>query len=76
MYLDVVRDAKEKVNVPVAIYQVSGEYAMLYHAAKAGAFDLEEAVLESLECAQRAGAEIFITYFTPLVLQSLLKAKH
>jgi porphobilinogen synthase len=41
---------------------------MLYHAAKAGAFKLEEAVLESLVCMRRAGATILISYFTPLVL--------
>ena len=41
-YLDVVRDTKERVQVPVAVYQVSGEYAMLHHAAQAGALDLEE----------------------------------
>eukprot|EP00808_Paulinella_micropora_P002876 g63598.t1 len=74
-YLDIVRDVRERVNVPVAIYQVSGEYAMLYHAAQAGAFGLKEAVLESLVCAQRAGASIFITYFTPLLLQALAQNK-
>eukprot|EP00457_Paulinella_chromatophora_P010026 gb/GEZN01010112.1/.p1 GENE.gb/GEZN01010112.1/~~gb/GEZN01010112.1/.p1 ORF type:complete len:377 (-),score=14.75 gb/GEZN01010112.1/:59-1189(-) len=72
-YLDIVRDCRERVSVPIAIYQVSGEYAMLYHAAKAGAFGLEEGVLESLVCAQRAGADIFISYFTPLVLNHLAK---
>jgi porphobilinogen synthase len=70
-YLDIVRDCKERVNVPIAIYQVSGEYAMLYHAAAAGSFKLDEAVLESLVCMRRAGATILITYFAPLVLDLL-----
>lgn len=47
-YLDMVREVKQRVNVPVAIYQVSGEYAMLYHAASAAVFDLRAAVMESL----------------------------
>lgn len=72
-YLDIVRECKDRVNVPVAIYQVSGEYAMLYHAAQAGAFNLEEAVLESLVCMRRAGATILITYFADLVLDALRK---
>jgi hypothetical protein len=40
-YLDVIRDVADRVNVPVAVYQVSGEYAMLYHGAAAGAFTLK-----------------------------------
>jgi porphobilinogen synthase len=47
-YLDIVREVRDQVGVPVAAYQVSGEYAMLHHAAAAGAFDLREAVMESL----------------------------
>ena len=67
-YLDIVLETKKRVNVPVAIYQVSGEFAMLYHAAAAGAFELRGAVLESLEGMKRAGADILITYFAPDVL--------
>ncbi|KAJ3368334.1 hypothetical protein GGF31_006425 [Allomyces arbusculus] len=69
-YLDVVRDAAELApDLPIAIYQVSGEYAMLYHGAAAGAYALEDAVLESLESGLRAGATILITYYTPQVLE-------
>ncbi|KCV69908.1 porphobilinogen synthase, variant 2 [Fonticula alba] len=68
-YLDIVRDAaNEYPNVPVAIYQVSGEYAMLYHAAQHGALQLRAAVQESLEGAVRAGSRILITYYTPHLL--------
>lgn len=65
-YLDIVRDCFEIANkrgIPTAIYQVSGEYAMLYHAAKAGAMDLTSAVVESCVSMRRAGANIIITYF-------------
>ncbi len=53
---------------PLAVYQVSGEYAMLWHAAQAGALELKSAVLESLTAFRRAGANILITYFAPLLL--------
>lgn len=68
-YLDIIRDTKERVSVPVAVYQVSGEYAMLYHAAMAAALDLKSAVMESLASFQRAGATIIISYFAPQVLE-------
>ena len=67
-YLDLVRETRDAVRCPVAIYQVSGEYAMIWHAAAAGSFDLRVAVTESLVCARRAGADILISYFTPLML--------
>ncbi|ESO98822.1 hypothetical protein LOTGIDRAFT_114080 [Lottia gigantea] len=71
-YLDVVRMAKQKYpNHPLAIYHVSGEYAMLYHGAKAGAFKLQDIVLESLQSMRRAGADIIITYFVPQLLDWL-----
>lgn len=73
-YLDIVRDCAEyaqRKGVPVAVYQVSGEFAMLYHGAKAGAFGLEEAVMESLLAMRRAGATILITYFVKEVLTVL-----
>jgi porphobilinogen synthase len=54
-YLDVCRDAAEACGVPVAAYQVSGEFAMLHHAAAAGAFDLQRAVMESMVAFRRAG---------------------
>jgi porphobilinogen synthase len=54
-YLDVCRDAAERCGVPVAAYQVSGEFAMLHHAAAAGAFELRRAVMESMTGFRRAG---------------------
>lgn len=70
-YMDLIRDIKNTVNVPIACYQVSGEYAMLYHAAKAGAFELKRAVMETMTGYLRAGADIVITYFTPSILDWL-----
>ena len=70
-YLDLIRDVRDRVSVPVAAYQVSGEYAMLHHAAASGAFDLRTAVLESLTGLRRAGADVLISYFTPQVLKWL-----
>lgn len=71
-YLDIVSDAKELgKDLPVAAYQVSGEYAMLHAAAKAGVFDLKSAVFEAHESILRAGATIIVTYFTPELLDWL-----
>lgn len=62
-YLDVIREARERFDVPLACYSVSGEYAMLRAAAAAGALDLRSAVLESHLAMRRAGADIILTYF-------------
>ncbi len=62
-YLDVIRRVKENFNVPVFAYQVSGEYAMIEFAARAGAFDRQAAMLESLACLKRAGCSGILTYF-------------
>jgi porphobilinogen synthase len=62
-YLDVIRRVKDATRMPVAAYQVSGEYAMIKAAAQAGALDERAAVLESLTGIRRAGADIVITYF-------------
>ncbi|KAJ3196666.1 hypothetical protein HK101_008120 [Irineochytrium annulatum] len=71
-YLDIVRDAKELLpDLPLAIYQVSGEYAMIWHAAQNGVFDLRAGVLEATQSALRAGANIIITYYTPQLLDWL-----
>ncbi len=62
-YLDVIRDVRDAVDVPVAAYNVSGEYAMIKHAAAAGALDERRASLEVLTAIRRAGADIILTYF-------------
>uniref|UniRef100_A0A7N6BWD6 Delta-aminolevulinic acid dehydratase n=1 Tax=Anabas testudineus TaxID=64144 RepID=A0A7N6BWD6_ANATE len=53
---------------PLAVYNVSGEFAMMWHGAQAGAFDLRAAVMEAMTAFRRAGADIIITYFTPQLL--------
>lgn len=62
-YLDVVRAVKESVQVPVSVYNVSGEYAMLKAAAERGWLNEEEAVMEALLSFKRAGADLIATYF-------------
>jgi porphobilinogen synthase len=61
-YLDVIRRVKERTRLPVAAYNVSGEYAMIKAAAAAGLLDERAAVLEALTGIRRAGADIVITY--------------
>jgi porphobilinogen synthase len=61
-YLDVVRRVKDDTGLPVAAYNVSGEYSMLKAAAAAGYLDERTAVLEALTSIRRAGADIVITY--------------
>jgi porphobilinogen synthase len=62
-YLDVVRAVAESVDVPVAAYQVSGEYAMVEAAAANGWLDRERAIVETLTAIRRAGAQIILTYW-------------
>jgi porphobilinogen synthase len=62
-YLDIIRLLKDEFDLPVAAYQVSGEYAMLKAAAQKGWLDEERVVLESLISIRRAGADIILTYF-------------
>ena len=62
-YLDIVRRAKDKFGVPLAVYQVSGEYAMLKAAALNGWLDERAVVLESLLAFKRAGADAILSYF-------------
>jgi len=70
-YLDLIRDCSQNSTVPTAVYQVSGEYAMIWHGAQNKAFGLKEAVFEQIIAFKRAGAGIILTYFTPLLLQWL-----
>lgn len=62
-YLDIVRRLHDRFPVPIAVYQVSGEYAMLKFAAQAGALDEQKVVLESMIAFRRAGASAILTYF-------------
>ncbi|KAI4224680.1 MAG: hypothetical protein L6R36_004488 [Xanthoria steineri] len=71
-YLDIISDAKEiGRDLPVAAYQVSGEFAMIHAGAKAGVFDLKTMAFESTEGILRAGATIVVSYFTPDFLEWL-----
>ena len=62
-YLDVLHEARQRFDVPMAAYQVSGEYAMIKAAALNNWIDYERVMMESLLCIQRAGASITLTYF-------------
>ena len=62
-YLDIIREVKNSVAVPVSAYHVSGEYAMIKAAAKMGWLDENKAILESLTSIKRAGADLIATYF-------------
>ena len=64
-YLDIVRTVREHTDLPLAAYQVSGEYAMIHAAAERGWIDLDRAMLESLVGIKRAGADMILTYFAP-----------
>ena len=73
-YLDVISAARERTLLPIAAYQVSGEYSMIKAAAQAGWLDERRAMMESLLSIKRAGAEIILTYFAKeaaALLQSL-----
>jgi porphobilinogen synthase len=74
-YLDIVREVKNAVQLPVAVYHVSGEYAMLHAAAQKGWIDYEKAYLEQLICFKRAGADLIATYFAKEAAKYLRKAK-
>jgi porphobilinogen synthase len=66
-YLDILKAVREKVNVPVVAYQVSGEYAMLLAAINNGWLDKQRAILESLTSIKRAGADLIISYFAQTI---------
>lgn len=61
--LDIIREVKNEVTIPVSAYQVSGEYAMIKAAAKNGWLDEEKAFMEALICIKRAGADLISTYY-------------
>ena len=72
-YLDVVRAVSDEVNIPVAAYNVSGEYAMIEAAARAGWIDRERVVMETLTGIRRAGADIIISYHATYAAELLAK---
>ncbi len=70
-YLDIVRDIKNVVNVPVAVYQVSGEYAMIKAAAEKGWLNHDAVILEQTIAIKRAGADIIASYFAKDIVKLL-----
>jgi porphobilinogen synthase len=72
-YLDIIYRAKQEFDLPLAAYNVSGEYSMIKAAAQLGWLDEEKAIVESLTAIKRAGADIIITYFAPQMAKLLNK---
>ncbi len=72
-YLDLVCRCRQRFDLPVAAYQVSGEYAMIKAAAKAGLIDEYGVMCESAVCIYRAGADILITYYAPELADAIRK---
>lgn len=62
-YLDLIRMARDRFDLPIAAYQVSGEFSMIVAAAERGWLDRERAMMESLTAIRRAGADVILTYF-------------
>jgi porphobilinogen synthase len=62
-YMDIIREVKDAVDVPVSAYNISGEYAMIKAAAKMGWIDEDKAIIETLTSIKRAGADLIATYF-------------
>ena len=74
-YLDIIRRAREEFDLPIAAYNVSGEFSMIKAAAKLGWMDGERAMMESLTSIKRAGADIIITYFATEAAKILRNGK-
>jgi porphobilinogen synthase len=70
-YLDVIARLRDRTLLPIAAYQVSGEYAMIKFAAQAGALDETTTMMESLIAFKRAGADLVLSYFSPDVARIL-----
>ena len=70
-YLDVIRAARERFDVPLGAYQVSGEYSMLHAAFQRGWLEPDRAILESLTSIRRAGADFIVTYFAKVAAKLL-----
>lgn len=71
VYLDVLRMVRDRFDVPMAAYHVSGEYAMLKAAAARGWIDEQRAMMETLTCIKRAGADIILTYYAREAITAL-----
>ncbi len=74
-YLDILKAMKEKFNVPVALYSVSGEYSMIKAGAKLGYINEEAIICESAVCMYRAGADLLISYFAREIAQYIKEGK-
>ena len=70
-YLDIIREVSDKSSVPVAAYQVSGEYSQIQAASKLGWLDYERTRNESLIAIKRAGADLILTYFAREVAEEI-----
>src|SRR5450631_2292383 len=70
-YLDIIREVKNAVHLPVSAYNISGEYAMIKAAARMGWLDENKAILETLTAIKRAGADLIATYFAKQVVRLL-----
>jgi porphobilinogen synthase len=74
-YLDVIRAVRDRVDVPVVAYQVSGEFSMLHAAADRGWMDLPRAMMETSIALRRAGADLLVTYFAKELAQGIAKLR-
>jgi porphobilinogen synthase len=74
-YLDIIRLVSDEINLPLAAYNVSGEYAMIEAAARQGWIDKERVVMETLTGIRRAGADIIISYHAPYAAELLAKRR-
>ena len=70
-YLDIIRDLRENFDLPIAAYNVSGEYSMIMAAARNGWIDKDRVIIESITAIKRAGADIILTYFAKDVARIL-----
>lgn len=70
-YLDIIRQVRDRFDIPVAAYQVSGEYSMIKAAAQNGWIDEQAVIMESLVSIKRAGADLILSYFTEDILKTL-----
>jgi porphobilinogen synthase len=70
-YLDIVREVRDAVNLPVVAYNVSGEYSMIMAAAEMGYIDIDGVINETLLSIKRAGSDLIISYFAKRIAESL-----